>query len=107
MRHERSDGTLLAGVCAGTAKAFGWNVWALRALFVIFLLVKTLWAVAAYALLALAMHLLGNKGDPEQRVNGRGRSGGLASPELAGRNRRIAELERRFRDLEDKGAGPT
>jgi phage shock protein PspC (stress-responsive transcriptional regulator) len=100
MRHERPDGALLAGVCAGTARMFGWNVWALRALFVIFLLVKTLWAVAAYALLALAMYLLDNKGDAEKRVNGRGRNGGLASPELAGRNQRIAELERRFRDLE-------
>lgn len=107
MRHERPDGALLAGVCAGTARTFGWNVWALRALFVIFLLVKTLWAIAAYALLALVMYLLDNKGNPEQRATGRARNGGLASAELAGRNRRIAELERRFRDLEDRGAGPT
>lgn len=103
MRHERPDGALLAGVCAGTARTFGWNVWALRALFVIFLLVKTLWAVAAYALLALAMYLLDHKGGPEQRVNGREGHGGLASPELEVRNRRIAELEQRFRDLEDRG----
>lgn len=103
MRQERADGALLAGVCAGIARAFDWNVWALRALFVIFLLVKTLWAVAAYALLALAMYLLDNKGGPEKRVNGRERNGGLASPELAGRNQRIAELERRFRDLEGRG----
>jgi phage shock protein PspC (stress-responsive transcriptional regulator) len=103
MRRERPDGALLAGVCAGTARTFGWNVWALRALFVIFLLVKTLWAVAAYALLALAMYLLDNRRGPEERVSGRKGDGGLASPELAGRNQRIAELERRFRDLEDRG----
>ena len=103
MSHERPDGALLAGVCAGTARTLGWNVWALRALFVMFLLVKTFWAVAAYALLALAMCLLDNRRGPEQRVNGREGNGGLASPELAGRNQRIAELERRFRDLEDKG----
>lgn len=103
MRRERPDGALLAGVCAGTARTFGWNVWALRALFVIFLLVKTLWAVAAYALLALAMYLLENKRGPEGRANGRDRDGGLASPELAGRSQRIAELERRFRELEDRG----
>lgn len=102
MRRERPDGALLAGVCAGTARTFGWNVWALRALFVIFLLVKTLWAVAAYALLALVMYLLDNKRGPEERTQVR--DGGLASPELARRNQRIAELERRFRDLEDRGA---
>lgn len=107
MRRERPDGALLAGVCAGTARTFGWNVWALRALFVIFLLVKTLWAVAAYALLALAMYLLDSRRGPEEHVSGRKGDGGLASPELAGRNQRIAELERRFRDLEDRGAGPT
>ena len=94
MNARREDGALLAGVCAGTARAFGWNVWVLRALFVIFLLAKTLWAVLAYAALAAAFHF------------GRGARGprsdddGLGSPELAGRNRRIAELEKRFRDLE-------
>jgi len=36
----------------------------------------------------------------------RGRpAGGLESPELADRNQRIAELERRFRELEGKDPG--
>jgi phage shock protein PspC (stress-responsive transcriptional regulator) len=98
MNVPRAEGALLAGVCAGIARKFGWNVWALRALFVVFLLVKTLWAIVAYAVLALAMHLLGDRwpGKVSRRdENG----GGLASPELAGRNRRIADLERRLRDL--------
>ena len=97
----RPDGALLAGVCAGVAHKLGWNVWALRALFVVFLLVKTLWAIAAYAVLALAMHLLGDRwpGKESRQVVG---DGGLESPELAERNRRIAELERRFRDLEQR-----
>lgn len=103
MRHERPDGALLAGVCAGMARMLAWNVWALRALFVLFLLVKTFWAVAAYALLALAMYLLDTRRGPEQRANRREGNGGLASPELARRNQRIADLERRFRDLEDRG----
>jgi phage shock protein PspC (stress-responsive transcriptional regulator) len=94
----RSDGALLAGVCAGVARKLGWNVWALRALFVVFLLVKTLWAIAAYAVLALAMHLFGD-GRRGREPRQQGRDGGLGSPELAGRNRRIADLERRFRDL--------
>lgn len=92
------EGALLAGVCAGIARRLAWNVWVLRALFVVFLLVKTLWAMAAYAVLALAMHLLGD-GWPGKQPRQDRRDGGLASPELAGRNRRIADLERRFRDL--------
>jgi len=94
---QRVDGALLAGACAGMARALGWNVWALRALFVVFALFKTLWALLAYAAIALAFQL------------GRGLHTGdgnaandLSSPELAERNRRIAELERRFRDLENR-----
>lgn len=91
---ERSDGALLAGVCSGIASRLDWNVWVLRALFAAFLLLKTLWAAAAYAALALVFHYLqdskdGATGDAE-----------LASPELADRKRRIEELEKRFRDLE-------
>jgi phage shock protein PspC (stress-responsive transcriptional regulator) len=91
----RIEGALLAGVCAGIARTFRWNVWALRALLVAFLLVKTLWAVVVYAVLALAFHLF------EGQWPGRsGSSEGLASPELADRGERIADLERRFRELE-------
>ena len=66
---------------------------ALRALFVVFLLVKTLWAVLAYAALALLFHFRGEAGERRTEDD-------LGSPELATRNRRIAELEKRFRDLE-------
>ena len=54
---------------------------------------KTLWAVLAYAALAVLFHFR-----PAPR--GRREADDLASPELAARNRRIAELEKRFRDLE-------
>lgn len=104
MTLERSEGALLAGVCAGIARTFGWNVWALRALFFVFLLFKTLWAVAAYAVLALVMHLAGGgRFEGWTKRTARDGDGGLDSPELAARNRRIAELERRFRDLEGRG----
>ena len=93
---NRTDGALLAGVCAGIAQAFKWNVWVLRALFVAFLLIKTLWAVVAYAALALLFHF-GN----EHRARRHGKAG-LASPELSDRNRRIEELEKRFRDMEQQ-----
>jgi phage shock protein PspC (stress-responsive transcriptional regulator) len=95
VRPARIEGALLAGVCAGIARTFSWNVWALRVLFVIFLLIKTLWAIVAYAVLALIVNLL--DGDwPGRRKS----DGGLESPELAGRSRRIAELEKRFEELE-------
>lgn len=95
MKTERPDGALLAGVCAGIARTFNWNVWVLRALFIGFLVIKTIAAVGVYALLALVFYLSGNefsrrdKGDEE-----------LVSPELSDRNQRIRDLEKRFRDLE-------
>ena len=95
MKSERPEGALLAGACAGIARTFDWNVWVLRALFVAFLLLKTLWAIAAYAVIALLFWIL----DAERRGQ-RGRRKGLESPELASRSRRIEELERRFEELE-------
>ena len=97
MKAARPEGSLLAGVCAGIARTFQWNVWVLRALFVAFLLFKTFWAIVVYAVLALGFSLLGGQWP--------GRAGAeeeLASPELSGRNQRINELERRFRDLEEQ-----
>ena len=97
MKTTWTEGALLAGVCAGIAQAFNWNVWVLRALFVVFLLVKTLWAIVAYAALALAFKLF------EDQWPGKSKSGeGLSSPELSERNERISDLERRFRELEGR-----
>ena len=90
---QRPEGALLAGVCAGIAGALGWNVWALRVLFVLFLLVKSLWALVAYGLLAVLLQM------PAWQRRRPSTPGGLESPELAERSRRIAELERRFREL--------
>ena len=97
VKASRTEGALLAGVCAGIAQAFNWNVWVLRALFVVFLLVKTLWAIVVYAALALAFKLF------EDQWPGKSKSGeGLSSPELSKRNERISDLERRFRELEGR-----
>ena len=93
----RTEGALLAGVCAGIAQTLNWNVWVLRALFVAFLLIKTLWAIVVYAALALVFKLF------EDQWPGKSKSGeGLDSPELSERNQRISDLERRFRELEDQ-----
>ncbi len=96
-RAKRPDGALLAGVNAGIARALGWNVWVLRALFVGFLAIKTMAALIIYAILALAMHLLGNEAPSGEKA-----SEGLASPELSKRSERIADLERQFRELDRK-----
>jgi phage shock protein PspC (stress-responsive transcriptional regulator) len=97
LKTARAEGALLAGVCAVIAQAFNWNVWVLRALFVVFLLIKALWAIVGYAVLALAFKLFEDQfsGDPKSRE-------GLASPELSKRNERIANLESRFRELEGR-----
>lgn len=93
-KHRRADGALLAGVCSGIAQRLGWNAWALRALFVIGLFVETIATGVVYLLLALIVPRLAG-GRPAAEENG------LESPELRGRNERIAHLERRFRELEE------
>ena len=95
MKAERPDGALLAGVCAATAQAFKWNVWVLRALFIGFLMFKTVVAVLVYAGLALVIYLVRNDWNQEQDP-----TDSLSSPELSRRDQRIKDLEQRFRDLE-------
>ena len=102
---KRPDGALLGGVCAGIARALRWNVWVLRALFTGFLAIKTVAALIIYALLALAIHLLGNEKLQGKKSRGKKTAGGLASPELSQRSQRIADLEQRFRELEDSDCG--
>jgi hypothetical protein len=77
-----------------------WNVWVLRALFIGFLAIKTMLALIVYACLALVIHLIRLDSPREQR-----KTGGLTSPELSGRNQRIADLEQQFRDLDQRAAG--
>ena len=100
MQVKRPDGALLAGVCAGIARALRWNVWVLRALFAGFLAIKTVAALIIYVILALTMHLLGNEKLHGKKLRGKKTAGGLASPELSQRSQRIADLEQRFRELE-------
>lgn len=96
MGRERPEGALLAGVCAELAGRLGWNVWAIRGLLVLGLLLKTLWVGAAYLVLALLLRGLPAGTDRKSEA-----AAGLASPDLEARGRRIAELERKFRDLEN------
>ena len=89
------DKGLIAGVCARLADRFGWNVWAIRVLFVAFALVKTLWAIGAYVLGVVLFHLLDGTASGRETDDQN-----LRSPELSDRQRRIDDLERQFRDLE-------
>ena len=90
-RYRRHEDALLAGVCANLAQRLGWSVWALRALFVLGLFIHAVGTGVVYIILALALPRIGE--DPDSGP-------GLSSPELSERERRIADLERRFRDLE-------
>ena len=92
-RYQRHPDALLAGVCADLAQRLGWNVWAVRGLAVLGLFIHALATGGLYLLIALLMpSLKTDHGEPKPE--------GLASPELGDRQERIAELERRFRDLE-------
>lgn len=93
-RFRRHPDALLAGVCARLAQTLGWNVWALRAMAVLGLFIDMLVAGGVYVLLAFVLPLLRPaEAEPE----------GLSAPELGDRSERIAELERRFRELEREG----
>ena len=93
----RPADALLAGVCAELARRLGWNVWALRVLFVAGLLVKTIATGAVYLVAALIMGLAMR--DSEEVRNA---PGGLASDRLRERGERIRNLEEKFKDLEQE-----
>ena len=93
-----NSNALLAGVCSRLAYVFRCNVWVLRAGFIVLLMIKTLLTLAIYGVLALLFSLVGH-------YRGSNRSTqydfSLGSPQFASRNRRIRELDRRFREWED------
>lgn len=97
-RFYRPDDALLAGVCAELARRLGWNVWALRALFLAGLLVQTLPTAVVYGVAAIVMGLA--LADRRPQSGGSPGEGGEASDEL--RSEPLAERGRRIRDLEEK-----
>ena len=92
--YQRHPDALLAGVCADIAQRLGWNTWALRALAVLGLFIDVLVTGGIYLLLAFLLPLLRTRQEAPQAEE-------LSAPELGDRNARIAELERRFRELEE------
>ncbi len=100
-RFYRPDDALLAGVCAELARRLGWNVWALRVLFLAALLVQTLPTAVVYGVAALIMGFaLADRGPGSAPGAGGSASDDLSSEPLADRGRRIRELEEKFRALE-------
>jgi phage shock protein PspC (stress-responsive transcriptional regulator) len=100
-RFYRPDDALLAGVCAELARRLGWNVWALRVLFLAALLVQTLPTAVVYGVAALIMGFaLADRGSGAATSAGGSASDDLNSEPLAERGRRIRELEEKFRALE-------
>lgn len=94
---DRVEGALLAGVCADLARRLGWNVWAVRAVAVIGLFIDAVVTALAYGVLALVLAgVRRHSGDA-----GGAATDELQAPELDQRKQRIADLERRFRDLEN------
>lgn len=95
-------GAMLAGVCSRLAGRLGWNVWAIRAVLLIMLVVEPLWVALGYAAAALLLGLLERNGKvfTARRSSPDEVADDLQSPELAARKRRIDELEQRFRSWE-------
>lgn len=96
-RPYRPDGALLAGVCSELARRLDWNVWAVRCLFVCGLLIESLVTGVVYLVLALVMGLLLGDADSKSEP-----PGGLASTRLSERGKRIADLEKKFSEMEQK-----
>lgn len=95
-RYQRPRGALLAGVCAAGARRLGWNVWAIRALLVLGLLIAPLMVGGAYLAAAVVVGMMGPGADRPAAP----RDEQLQSVDLESRGRRIAALEKRFRALE-------
>ncbi len=93
MRNATTSRPVLAGVCSRLAGLLRWNAWGVRAAWLVLLVFEPLIAIVAYLLLAAFYHLL------DHRSPATGDDTVLHSPELAGRARRIAELDRRIGEL--------
>ena len=97
----RPEGALLAGVCAETARRLGWNVWAIRLLFVVGLFVHALATGVIYLVAAVAMGLVLGRANTTSASGEEAGDGRLHSEPLEERGRRIQELEEKFRALEE------
>jgi phage shock protein PspC (stress-responsive transcriptional regulator) len=97
----RPEGALLAGVAAELARRLRWNVWAVRGLWLFGLVLQPVAVGLAYVVAAVVVGwVLGPAAS--DRADDR-----LESEALTERARRIAELERRFSELERERDRPS
>lgn len=102
MSNDSRPRPLLAGVCSALARICHCNVWAIRAVFVLLLMMKTLLVGVVYLVLALLLRVVARERADRHHEE---RPFTLGSEQLAGRSRRIGELDRLFRDWEDSLRG--
>lgn len=88
---------LLAGVCSRFASLLHFNVWALRAVFVVLLLAKTVLAVIVYGVLALLFHAADRRRQPRDTAHAQAPAN---APQPCPQDERIRDLDRRFREWE-------
>ena len=88
---------LLAGVCSRFADLLHFNVWALRAVFVILLLAKTVLAVIVYGVLALLFHATDRHRRTQDAAPAQAPDN---APQPGPHDERIRDLDRRFREWE-------
>ena len=91
----RPEQALLAGVCAALAACTGWNVWALRAVLVVLLIVSAPLVIVGYLMAAVLVGLFlqpgARRADDEQR---------LKAESLQRRQQRMDALEQKIRAAE-------
>jgi len=88
---------LLAGVCSRFASLLHFNVWALRAVFIVLLLAKTVLAVVVYGALALLFHAADRRRRPQDADHAQAPAN---APQPDPRDEHITDLDRRFREWE-------
>ncbi|MSQ97841.1 MAG: PspC domain-containing protein [Xanthomonadales bacterium] len=96
-QNPTTTGPLLAGVCSHFADLLHFNVWALRAVFIVLLLVKTVLAVIVYGVLALLFHAADRRRQPQDAAQAQAPAN---APESCPHDERIRDLDRRFREWE-------
>jgi phage shock protein PspC (stress-responsive transcriptional regulator) len=94
-----SDDTtpVLAGVCSRFAGLLQFNVWALRAVFIILLLAKTLLAVLVYVVLAFILRAVDKHRSNQVAAAEQDSSAAADHPVYSDR---IRDLDRRFNEWE-------
>ena len=103
-RLTRSNNKMIAGVCAGIAEYFGWNVKLLRAALVISVLLGAGAMIVVYLILWYVMDPIESDHSAQGSGydgGGSGSSGGARRPSMAEVQMRFERLDARLRGIEE------